>query len=43
MMMQMLAKKGVPSHFVEEISDRKTIVKAVKIMPLEVIVRNIAW
>ena len=42
MMMQMLAKKGVPSHFVEEISDRETIVKAVKIMPLEVIVRNIS-
>ena len=36
MMMQMLAKKGVPSHFVEEISDRETIVKAVKIMPLNI-------
>lgn len=42
LMMQMLAKKGVPSHFVEEISDRETVVRAVKIMPLEVIVRNIS-
>lgn len=42
MMMQMLEKKGVPSHFVEELSDRETVVKAVTIMPLEVIVRNIS-
>ena len=42
LMMQMLAKKGFPSHFVEESSDRETVVRAVKIMPLEVIVRNIS-
>ena len=39
---QLLEKKGVPTHFVEQISDRETIVKAVKILPLEVIMRNIS-
>ncbi len=38
---QMLEKKGIPTHFVEQIDDRSTIVKKVKILPLEVIVRNI--
>lgn len=37
-----LADNGVPTHFVEEIDDRRTVVKHVKIVPLEVIVRNIA-
>lgn len=41
-LMSMLETKGVPTHFVEEISERETIVKAVTIMPLEVIVRNIS-
>lgn len=40
-MMKLLEKEGVPTHFVEEISDRETIVKKVSIIPLEVIVRNI--
>lgn len=39
---QMLEKDGIPTHFVEEISDRETVVKKVEIVPLEVIVRNIA-
>ena len=39
---QLLEKKGVPTHYVEQISDRETIVKAVKILPLEVIMRNIS-
>lgn len=38
---QMLETKGVPTHFVEQLSDRETLVKAVKILPLEVIIRNI--
>ena len=42
MLMQMLEKKGVPTHFVEELSDRETVVKKVEIVPLEVIVRNIS-
>ena len=42
MMMRMLEKKGVPTHFVEEIDDRNTIVKKVEIVPLEVIIRNVA-
>lgn len=34
--------KGVPTHLVEELSDRETAVKKVEIVPLEVIVRNVA-
>ena len=41
-MMQMLEKNGVPTHFVEEISDSETVVKKVSIVPLEVIIRNIS-
>ncbi len=41
-LMKMLEEKGIPTHLVEEISDRETIVKRVTIVPLEVIVRNIA-
>ncbi|HKM28583.1 MAG TPA: phosphoribosylaminoimidazolesuccinocarboxamide synthase [Anaerovoracaceae bacterium] len=41
-LMQMLEKEGIPTHFVEEISERETIVKKVEIVPLEVIVRNVA-
>lgn len=41
-LMQIMEKHGIPTHFVEEISDRETVVKKVKIIPLEVIVRNIA-
>ncbi|MEG1718867.1 MAG: phosphoribosylaminoimidazolesuccinocarboxamide synthase [Clostridia bacterium] len=41
-LMKMLETKGIPTHLVEEISDRETIVKKVKIVPIEVIVRNIA-
>ncbi len=42
MLMRLLAKKGVPTHYVEELSDRDTLVKRVKIVPLEVIVRNVS-
>ncbi|MGN0448474.1 MAG: phosphoribosylaminoimidazolesuccinocarboxamide synthase [Acutalibacteraceae bacterium] len=42
MMMQMLEKNGVATHFVEELNDRETVVKKVSIVPLEVIVRNIS-
>ena len=41
-MMQLLEKEGVPTHFVEELSDRDTLVKKVQIVPLEVIIRNIS-
>lgn len=41
-MMRLLEKEGIPTHFVEEISERETIVKKVTIVPIEVIVRNIA-
>ena len=41
-LMRILEEKGVPTHYVEELSDRETAVKKVKIVPLEVIIRNIA-
>ena len=39
---RLLEKHGVPTHFVEEINDRETVVKKVSIVPLEVIIRNIS-
>ena len=41
-LMQLLEKQGVPTHYVEELSDRETVVKKVSIVPLEVIIRNIS-
>ncbi len=41
-LMAMLEQKGVPTHFVKQLSERETVVKRVEIVPLEVIVRNIA-
>ncbi len=42
MMMSMLEKKGIRTHFVEQLDDRNTVVKKVQIVPLEVIIRNVA-
>lgn len=39
-MCKMLAEQGIPTHYVEELSDRETAVKKVEIVPLEVIIRN---
>lgn len=39
---KLLESRGVPTHFVEQLSDRETVVKKVEIVPVEVIVRNIA-
>ena len=39
---KMLEEKGIPTHFIEELSDRETAVKKVEIVPLEVIVRHVA-
>ena len=41
-LMSQLEKAGVPTHFVEQLSDRETLVKKVSIVPLEVIIRNIS-
>ncbi|MBR2441698.1 MAG: phosphoribosylaminoimidazolesuccinocarboxamide synthase [Clostridia bacterium] len=41
-LMQILEKEGVKTHFVEELSERDTLVKRVSILPLEVIIRNIS-
>ncbi len=42
MMMRLLEQRGVPTHFVEELSERETLVKKVQIVPLEVIIRNVS-
>ena len=42
-LMQILEKQGVKTHFVEELSDRDTLVKKVTILPLEVIIRKEEW
>ncbi|MBE6033476.1 phosphoribosylaminoimidazolesuccinocarboxamide synthase [Aminipila sp.] len=39
---KMLEEKGIPTHLVEQLSERETLVKAVKILPLEVIIRNVS-
>lgn len=41
-LMKLLEKEGIPTHLIQEISPRETLVKKVTIVPLEVIVRNIA-
>ena len=41
-MFQLLEQLGVPTHFVEQLSERETLVKKVSIVPLEVIIRNIS-
>lgn len=41
-MCRMLEENGIETHYVEELNDRETVVKAVEIVPLEVIVRNVA-
>ena len=40
--MQLLEQHGIPTHFVKELSERETLVKRVQIVPIEVIVRNVA-
>ncbi len=41
-LMEKLEERGIPTHYVQELSERETLVKRVQIVPLEVIVRNIA-
>ena len=41
-LMAKMEKAGIPTHFVRELSQRETLVKRVSIVPLEVIVRNVA-
>ena len=41
-LMARMEKAGVPTHFVQELSQRETLVKKVSIVPLEVIIRNIS-
>ena len=39
---KLLEKHGIPTHIVEELNDRETLVKKVSIVPLEVIIRNVS-
>ena len=41
-LMRYLEENGVPTHFIAELNERETLVKRVSVIPLEVIVRNIA-
>ncbi|MDD2295441.1 MAG: phosphoribosylaminoimidazolesuccinocarboxamide synthase [Eubacteriales bacterium] len=41
-LMRLIEQSGVPTHYVQELNDRETVVKRVRIIPLEVIVRNLA-
>ncbi|MFA7463276.1 MAG: phosphoribosylaminoimidazolesuccinocarboxamide synthase, partial [Anaerovoracaceae bacterium] len=41
-LMHLLESRGIPTHYVRELDDRETLVKRVRIIPLEVIVRNLA-
>ena len=41
-MMRLLEKAKIPTHYIEEISERETLVKKVSIIPLEVIIRNVS-
>ncbi|MGN1120164.1 MAG: phosphoribosylaminoimidazolesuccinocarboxamide synthase, partial [Oscillospiraceae bacterium] len=41
-MFGLLEEQGVPTHLIKELNDRETLVKKVEIVPLEVIVRNVA-
>lgn len=41
-MFKLLEEKGIKTHYIEELNDRETVVKKVEIVPLEVIVRNVA-
>ena len=41
-LMKLLESRGIPTHFIEELTERETLVKKVTIVPIEVIVRNIA-
>ncbi|MBR2401155.1 MAG: phosphoribosylaminoimidazolesuccinocarboxamide synthase, partial [Lachnospiraceae bacterium] len=42
LLFQKIEKEGVPTHFIQELNDRETAVRKVEIVPLEVIVRNVA-
>lgn len=42
LLFQIIEKGGVPTHYVQELNDRETAVRKVEIVPLEVIVRNVA-
>lgn len=42
LLFQKIEAEGVPTHFIQELNDRETAVRRVEIVPLEVIVRNVA-
>ena len=42
LLFKLLEERGIPTHFIELLSDREMLVKHVEIIPLEVIIRNVA-
>ena len=42
LLMSRLEQAGIPTHFIEELNERETLVRRVSIVPLEVVVRNIS-
>ena len=42
LLFQLLEKNGIPTHLIREVSERESVVRMLEIIPLEVIVRNIA-
>ena len=41
-LMQLLEREGIPTHYLRELNERETLVRRVRIVPLEVIVRNLS-
>lgn len=41
-LMKLLEESGIPTHFIEQLSERETLVRKVRMIPIEVIVRNVA-
>lgn len=39
---KLLEKEGIDTHYVQELSDTETVVKKAEIIPLEIVIRNIA-
>ncbi|WP_456463322.1 phosphoribosylaminoimidazolesuccinocarboxamide synthase [Persephonella sp.] len=39
---QLLGEKGIPTHFIKKLSDREMLIYKVQIIPVEVVVRNLA-
>ena len=41
--MNFLSKKGVDNHFIKRVNSREQLIKKVKIIPIEFVIRNFAF